>query len=129
MHILLAIGQADLRLALEFLLSEQPGVTIVGETSESEGMLALITSSKPDLVIFDQGLPGRPFHDLLQEIRRLHHHPYLIVLGTDRSDEQALLAAGVDAVVIKGDPPERLLAAYQRIRRLSRSSNRPRHME
>ena len=124
MHIVLGIGQAGLRLSLEFLLSEEPGVTIVGEASESEGMLALINSSKPDLVIFDQDLPGQPFDELLHHVQRQKHHPYLMVLGTDRSDEKAILAAGVDALVIKGEPPETLLAAYRRIRRLSRSARR-----
>ena len=37
MKIVLAVRQAHIRLALELVLSEEPGVTVVGEASEAEG--------------------------------------------------------------------------------------------
>jgi MFS family permease len=52
--------QADLRLSLELLLSEQPGVEIVGVASESSGLLALIETSKPDMIVSDWELLVRP---------------------------------------------------------------------
>ena len=124
MHILIAIENANLRRSLEYLLSEEAGVNIVGQVSECEGMLALINSTKPDLVIFDENLPGCSFEDLLHQVHQQAFQPYLILLARDRRDEKTILATGVDAVVIKGEPPETLLAAFRRIRRLARSSQR-----
>ncbi len=117
MNILLGVKHSSLRFSLEFLISEEPGVVVVGEASETEGLLALIQTSHPDLVIFEQHLPGRPFDNLLAEIRRHQTVPYLLVLGVDRRDRSAILAAGIDSFVVKGDPPEKLLSEFRRIRK------------
>ena len=123
MHILLGIGNAQLRFSLEFLISQEPGVDVVGEASETEGLLALIKTSHPDLVLFEQHLPGRPFNSLLAEICHHQPAPYLMVLSRDRKDEDAILAAGVDAFLVEGDPPEELLSAFRRIREEARFLN------
>jgi two-component system response regulator DesR len=122
MYILLGIAQAEFRLSLELLLSQEPGVTITGETSETEGLLALIHTTHPDLAIIEQDLPGRPLANLLVDIHALEDSPRLIVLGKDYSDKQTVLNAGADAFVVKGDPPEMLLAAFRRVSAQSRSS-------
>jgi DNA-binding NarL/FixJ family response regulator len=123
MHILLGIENAQLRFSLEFLISQEPGVDVVGEASETEGLLALIKTSHPDLVLFEQHLSGRPFDSLLAEIRCHRPAPYLMVLSKNWKDEDAILAAGVDAFLVKGDPPEELLSAFRRIREQGQFSN------
>ena len=123
MYILLGIGNAQLRFSLEFLISQEPGVDVVGEASETEGLLALIKTSHPDLVLFELHLPGRPIDSLLAEIRRYQPAPYLMVLSPNRKDEDAILAAGVDAFLVEGDPPEEMLSAFRRIREQAQFSN------
>ena len=51
MDIVLASQEYDLRLALEMLFREEPGAAVVGTASESEGLLALIQSTRPNLVL------------------------------------------------------------------------------
>ena len=91
MNVVLAVRYAPARLALELALSEEPGVTVVGAASETEGMLALARAAQPDLV-------------LLEALR-----------GDLRLKPRAL-QAGACAFVLVGDPPELLLAALRQER-------------
>jgi DNA-binding NarL/FixJ family response regulator len=116
MNVVLAIRQADARLALELLLSEEPGVSIVGEASETAGLLALIQTTHPDLVVMEWALPGRPILDVLIEAQTLAGKLRFLVLGRNPSEKQPTLDAGGNAFVLIGDPPEHLLAALRQVR-------------
>lgn len=115
MHVLVAAGEADLRLALELLLGLEPGVVAVGSASETEGLLALIRTTQPDLVVLDWDLPGRDVETVLSEVVGTDQHPHVIVLGSRHRLRQQVLDAGADAYVIKGEPPDRLLTAVRAV--------------
>ena len=121
MHILVAIAQMDLRLAIELYLAEGPGVTLVGSASEAPSLRALVRTARPDLVVLDWALPGQFPKNLTAEIKRIDPPPQVIVLGTQTEQRPAALAAGADAFVLQADPPTRLLTAVQeaRLRRAS----------
>lgn len=116
MDILLASARSDLRFALEVLLREEPGVTVIGTATGTEGLLALIGVNCPDLVVFDWELPGRLPSELLAAVRGLDCCPYLIVLGKDSVARDEALAAGADAFAPWGDSPDQLLAAVRQAR-------------
>ncbi len=116
MHVLLATEQADLRISLELLLDQEPGVNIIGSASETEGLLALIRSAQPDIVILEWDLPGRPMNDILAAAHRLGHPAKFIVLGKQPKQKEQALQAGAAAFVEKGGPPEQLLAAFRQVR-------------
>ena len=113
MYVLLAIQDPDLRLAMELLLHEQPGFSIVGVTSEAQGMLALARVTCPELVLLDWNLPGPPVNQALAEMKSTETPPRFVVLGKRAEDERCALEAGADAFVVKGSPPETLLAALR----------------
>jgi DNA-binding NarL/FixJ family response regulator len=110
---LLAVPDTDLRLSIELLLSEEPGVVIAGVASETEGLLALIASTKPDIVILDWDLPGRPAADRLIQTSLIPDQPQFIVLGSRLAAREEARQAGMTAFVVKGEPPELLLTAYR----------------
>ena len=116
MHVLVATEQADLRLAIELYISEEPGVHIVGTASEAASLRAMLQTSCPELVLLDWELPGHPPASLLAEARRLDPRPQVIILGKDLAAKQAALAAGADAFVLKGHPPRHLLTAIWQCR-------------
>lgn len=116
MNVVLAIRHADARLALELLLSEEPGVSIVGAASETAGLLALAQTAHPDLVIVEWMLPGRPTWDVLLEARTRTNTLTVLVLGQDLSQKHAALAAGAQGFVLIGDPPEQFLTAVRQMR-------------
>jgi DNA-binding NarL/FixJ family response regulator len=120
--VLLATDRIDLRIDLELLLREEPGVRVVGAASEAAGLLALIGTAHPDVVVFDWDLPGHPPGQLIAAIRELDPRSKLLV-GVETAElEQVALAAGADAVLIHGDPPAQFLAA---MRQFSGRARRP----
>lgn len=116
MRLLLATAQPDLRLSLELLLGEQPGVKIVGTVSESDGLLALIHTTTPDMIVTDWDLPGRPLTAIFNETN-LPKPPKIIILINRISDTQRAQETCADAVVLKGASPDILLKTFQQVRK------------
>lgn len=110
MRIVLATGVTDLRLSIELMLIEEPGIKILGGASDTDGFLALVESTSPDLTLLDWDLPGRPVEEVLSQIKLFKVQPKVIVLGRHPGLKKAVLLAGADAYVDQGDPPENLLA-------------------
>lgn len=113
MRTVLAIGDSDLLLALQLLLNEEPSVKIIGTTSELDGLLSLIETTGPDLVLLDWELPGRPLKGLLAEALSYQSPPRIIVLGKNVIAKESALKSGADSFVVIGDQPEKLLAAVR----------------
>ncbi len=116
MHVLLATKHPDLRLSIELLLSQEPGVSIVGSASETEGLLALIKSTNPDIVIVDWDLPGRPVAKLLSKKSISRDRTRFIVLCTRPEMKNQARQAGADVCLVKGDTPDELLTVFQQTR-------------
>ncbi len=111
MRILLADEQTRVRLALQILLSQEPGVTVVGEVAEAADLLAQIRATRPDLVLLDWGLPGLATIGSLSALHTACPNLSVIVLSGRPEARQMALAAGADEFISKIDPPEKLLAA------------------
>jgi DNA-binding NarL/FixJ family response regulator len=108
MRVLLADDQAKVRSALRLLLEQQPDVEILGEAVDSLGVLDWLKATSPDLVLLDWELPA--FRgNMLPLMRELCPSVVVIALSGRPEARQAALAAGANAFVSKGDPPERLL--------------------
>lgn len=119
MRVLLADDQSQVRSALRLLLEQEPELSIVGEVATAGELLTQIEETCPDVVLLDWELPGLRTADPstssgqrpLTALRTLCPHLLVIALSGRPEACQAALAAGADAFVSKGDPPERLLAA------------------
>jgi DNA-binding NarL/FixJ family response regulator len=119
-RILVADYDARVRSALHALLKQEPGQISVRESADIGGLAARVKEFKPDLVFLDWELPGRPAAALLFALHRPDYHPKVIVLSTRPEAEGEALAAGADAFVCKGDPPERLLDSFHALVKKSR---------
>jgi DNA-binding NarL/FixJ family response regulator len=101
-------------LAIDLLLREEPGLNVVGVARETKTLLALLRVIRSDVVLLDWALAGQPLTDVLTKICRRDDRLKTIVLGTLEDDREAILAAGADAFVVKGESPQQLLTAiYQ----------------
>jgi len=114
MRIIIATGDMHLRLAAELLLSEEPGLDIVGTVSDSKGLLSLIATNTPNLVLLDWDLPDRPVEIVMPEIKRWAADTKIIVIGLRESDKDTALQNGAEDFLLKGDPPEKLKGAIKR---------------
>ena len=117
MRILIADDQAKVRFALRVLLERQPGLQVVGEAVNREDLLAKVGVLRPDLVLLAWELPGNRQSGLPSTLRRVCPDLAVIALSGRPEAHGTALAAGVDAFVSKGDPPERLLAAIEQRRK------------
>ena len=122
MRILLATEDGDLRLSIELLLSQEPAVRVVGVASEADGLVALIASTRPDLVILDWDLPGRPLAKPMACTQTDGHSIHFLVLGKEAAMKASALHAGADAFVVKGNPPEELINAFRMTRQSIRTT-------
>ena len=116
MRVLIADDQPQVRSALRLLLEQEVGVMVVGEADNAEQALELTKEQRPDLVLLDWELPGHNDASALAELRAAWPGLVVIALSGRPEARQAALAAGVDAFVSKGYPPERLLAVVDECR-------------
>lgn len=116
MKILLADARPNIRYGLSVLLSEQPGLEIVGESDNLEDLLAQITTCRPDLVILSWDFPAMEVEKFLHEMRRTNPPLLVVALSAKPNLRQAAFQAGADAFICKGDPPEKLLASLKHFR-------------
>lgn len=115
MRILLADKDRRVCLALNLLLKSGRDLDVVGESASVASLVAQIQTLKPDLVLLDWELPGRPDAALIERLRRFEPTPKIIVLSSRPEAEEEAMLARVDFFVSKVDPPESLLAALDGI--------------
>ncbi len=75
------------------------------------GALELLARQHPDLMLLDWELPGGRALRALRDIQAVRPGVMVVALSGRPEARWAALAAGVNAFVSKGEPPERLLAA------------------
>ena len=116
MRIFIADSDPELRVALQMLLHQEPGMPVVGIAVHAIDLLAQVALSQPDVLLLDWLLPGRPAIDLLPDLHTLERRPQIIVLSVRPEVESAALAAGADAFVTKAPPTDRLMAILREMR-------------
>ena len=116
MRIFIADSDPGLRVALQTLLHQEPGMPVVGIAVHAIDLLAQVALSQPDVLLLDWYLPGRPATDVLADLRAQERRPQIVVLSVRPEVESAALAAGADAFVIKAPPIDRLTAVLRKMR-------------
>jgi DNA-binding NarL/FixJ family response regulator len=112
-HILLADDELTLCSALRLRLEQEPGMTVVGEAAEASSAQQNTARLRPDLLLLDWELPGATGTALLDSLHMAAPGMRIIALSSRPEARPAALAAGADAFVSKGDPPDCLLAAIR----------------
>ena len=115
LRILIADDDAEVRLALRILLKSQSGLTLVGEAANALDLLKQIETEYPTVLILDWGLIA-PAPDILPGLRDRYPALRVIVISGRAEVRAAALNAGAEAFISKGDPPDRLLMALQKLR-------------
>jgi len=98
MTIVLADADTHFRDRLKKRLEKISGVTVVGESSDSEESPAMILNRKPDIAILNSSLRDGRGIEVLRHIKRLMAPPTIIVVTDDpsRDDKTACSLAGAD---------------------------------
>jgi DNA-binding NarL/FixJ family response regulator len=121
-RILLADDHRILREGLRSLLAQQPDVTVVGEASDGDSVVALARQLQPDLVIMDVVMPGTDGIAATRQIRAECPETKVIALSmhSDRRFVSEMVRAGAQGYLVKDSAFEELNLAVRTV-----MSNRP----
>ena len=121
MRVLIADDQPEVRSALRLLLTQESDLVVVGEAVDTAQVLELAAGRRPDLVLLDWELPDQGGAAALAGLRAARPGLAVIALSGRPEARRGALAAGVDAFVSKGEPPECLMASVDKCRHRQRA--------
>lgn len=91
---------------------EYPGeVEVVAEAADGREAVRMVEQFRPDVVLMDARMPVMDGLEATRLIKNKWPEVKLVVLTMYRTFRTEALAAGADAFLVKGCPPEHLLEA------------------
>jgi len=116
-RVVLVDDQALFRTGIRMLVGSQADIEVVGEAADGREALAVVTASRPDVVLMDIRMPVMDGIEATERIAALPEAPRVIVLTTFDLDEAALRAirGGASGFLLKDSDPEFLLAAIRTV--------------
>ena len=99
------------------ILSDTPGIEVVGEAASGEEALDRVTEAAPDLVLMDVNMPGIGGIEATRKIKRLHPEIQVIAVTVhaDTPFPEQLHDAGALGYLTKGCPAEELFEAIRTV--------------
>jgi DNA-binding NarL/FixJ family response regulator len=120
-RLLIADDHPIVREGLRRVVEDAPGggITVVGEASDGDELLAQATSVDPDVVLLDITMPGPGFVETIQRLKAIHPRVRILVLSVQPEDQFAVraLKAGAAGYVSKNLSPEHLVTAIHEVMR------------
>jgi two-component system, NarL family, response regulator NreC len=113
--LLLADDHAVVRSGLRLLLEAEPGHEVVAEAATAEDALRYTRAHRPDVLVLDLNMPGRPSLEVIPEIRAAAADTAIVVLTMqeDPAFAREALRAGALGYVLKEAADEELLQAVR----------------
>jgi DNA-binding NarL/FixJ family response regulator len=108
-RILLADDELRARQSLRALLTTQPHVLVIGEAANGREALDQVSRDHPEVVLLDVRMPELDGLEATRQIKALWPGTRVIVHSMYPEYRAEALAAGADAFIVKGDPPDELL--------------------
>ena len=105
------------RAGLRLILGGSPSLQVVGEGSDGDEAVDLVTEHRPDVVLMDIRMPRVDGLEATRRLQALPEPPRTIVLTTFDSDDLVLraLTVGADGFLLKDTPPPRMVEAILQV--------------
>ena len=87
----------------------QPDIQVIGEAASGEHAIHFIENNRPDVVIMDAFMPGMNGLEATKIIKKKWGKVRIVILTLHADIRDEALAAGADAFLVKGCPPEHLI--------------------
>lgn len=118
-RIVVADDHPVVREGLRSFLGSRPGLEVVGEAGDVDGVVSVVADAQPDVVLLDLVMPGGGGVAALPRLLALSPAPKVIVLTSFGADDQALAAvrAGASGWLGKDVPPTELESAIRTVAR------------
>jgi CheY-like chemotaxis protein len=111
LRILIVDDQQRARRSLKALLATMFQLTETCEAANGMEAVQCVEECNPDVVLMDARMPEMDGIEATRIIKTNSAHIPVIVLSMYLEYQEAALAAGADAFISKGEPPEHLLEA------------------
>jgi two-component system, NarL family, response regulator NreC len=114
--IVLADDHTIVRRALRVLLEEEPGFEVVAEAEDADGAVRYLRGHKPDVLILDLNMPGRPSLEAIGDMHEASPQTKIVVLTMQKEPAFArqALQQGVLGYVLKEAADDELVQAVHR---------------
>ena len=112
-QILLADDNPDLCSALRLLLERRLDLQRIHEAHDMEHALAQAEDTRPDCIVLDWELPGRPLRERIRILRALVPTARIIVISARPEAREEALSEGADAFADKAASPLLILEAMR----------------
>ena len=116
-RIVILDNHALVREGLRLIIEKQPGMEVTGEAGNLSDGLEIISSQKPDIILFELNLSDQASSDVIPRLIKASDTSRLIlVTGTSNSSiNQQAVENGVMGVVFKAQSPEILVKAIEKV--------------
>ena len=116
-RIVILDNHALVRAGIRLVIEQHPGMEVIGEAGNLIDGLEIISSQKPDIVLFELNLTEQTSSDVITQIIKASDTSRLIlVTGTSNAlRNQQAVENGVMGVVFKAHPPETLIKAIEKV--------------
>ncbi len=113
--IVLADDHTVVRRALRVLLEEEPDFEVVAEAEDAEGAIRYLRGHKPDVLILDLNMPGRPSLEAIGDMHEASPGTKIVVLTMQQEPAFArrALQQGVLGYVLKEAADDELVQAVR----------------
>lgn len=117
--IVLADDHVVVRRGLRMLLEQNPTTEVVGEAGDAEAALEAATAERPDVLLLDLNMPGRPSLEILGDLQAAAPGVGVVVLTMEQDPAMArrALDLGVRGYVLKQAVEDELVAAIETVAR------------
>jgi DNA-binding NarL/FixJ family response regulator len=116
-RILIVDDHALLRAGLRALLSQDPGIEIVGEAADGREAVRAVGQLAPHLVLMDLSMPEMSGMEAITEIKRRYPEVRVLVLTLHRGENYVheSLKAGADGYILKDATQEEFRVAIRSV--------------
>jgi two-component system NarL family response regulator len=108
----------SIRIALEYILSAEPDICVLGSTDGAAFDMSWYATRKPDITLMDLHMPGQGGFVLIEKIRKDFPNANIIVITAfDRvEDIYRSIRAGVKGYVVKDAPVQHIVDAVRAVK-------------
>jgi DNA-binding NarL/FixJ family response regulator len=100
-RVLLVDDHPMVRRSLSEVLSDERGVTVVGECEDGSEVVDAVLRLRPDVVLMDLSMPVMSGLAATEALRAAHLEPRVVVLSAEDAARHTVAAAGADALLTK----------------------------
>jgi DNA-binding NarL/FixJ family response regulator len=110
-RLVIADDRPQSREGLRALLATWPSILVVGEAVSGLDTVRIVEALSPDTVLMDVRMPGMDGIEATRAIKQRWPAVRVVAVTLYREYRKDALAAGADAFLVKGCPPEELIEA------------------